>query len=97
MRATIALAQQHISLFHGDCMNNINRRATTTEAKELRQFDEFIGERRIDNWRGELFLCEREQIHAALTLFEREGFVQQGTLQGLNADSVGEVFLKRTP
>lgn len=133
-------------------MQNIIRRATTQEAKALREFDEFIGERRIDNWRGDLFLCERDSvvvgficfnsnsffnrpfIHtlqvrsearrlgvatalvqkvlavyegldvwtstedwntAALTLFEREGFVQQGTLHGLNTDGAGEVFMKR--
>lgn len=133
-------------------MTMIIRRATTPEAKGLRQFDEFIGERRIDNWRGELFVCvldeeivgficfnansffNRPFIHtlqvredarrkgvatalvrrvvslydgidlwtstedwntAALTLFEREGFVQQGGIQGLNADGVAEIMLKR--
>lgn len=36
----------------------IIRRATTPEAKALKSFDAFIGERRLDNWRGELFVCE---------------------------------------
>jgi len=32
------------------------RRATYSEAKQLKNFDSFIGDRRIDNWRGELFI-----------------------------------------
>jgi ribosomal protein S18 acetylase RimI-like enzyme len=35
----------------------IIRRATYEEAKSIKSFDEFIGDRRIDNWRGELFVC----------------------------------------
>jgi ribosomal protein S18 acetylase RimI-like enzyme len=35
----------------------IIRRATYDEAKSLRAFDEFLGDRRVDNWRGELFVC----------------------------------------
>jgi len=34
----------------------IIRRATYEEAKHLKDFDPFIGDRRIDNWRGELFI-----------------------------------------
>lgn len=33
------------------------RRATTEEAKSIKSFDPFIGDRRIDNWRGELLVC----------------------------------------
>jgi ribosomal protein S18 acetylase RimI-like enzyme len=36
-------------------MNNI-RRATYEESKSIKSFDEFVGDRRIDNWRGELFV-----------------------------------------
>jgi ribosomal protein S18 acetylase RimI-like enzyme len=32
------------------------RRATYDEAQSIRSFDVFLGERRIDNWRGELFV-----------------------------------------
>ena len=31
------------------------RRLTYSEAKQLKTFDPFIGDRRVDNWRGELF------------------------------------------
>jgi GNAT superfamily N-acetyltransferase len=40
------------------------RRATTEEAKRLKEFDPFLGERRIDNWRGELFVA----VHAETLL-----------------------------
>ncbi|HET6251315.1 MAG TPA: GNAT family N-acetyltransferase [Tepidisphaeraceae bacterium] len=33
------------------------RRATYEEAKSIKSFDVFLGDRRIDNWRGELFVC----------------------------------------
>lgn len=33
------------------------RRATYSEAKKLKEFDEFIGDRRINNSRGELFVA----------------------------------------
>lgn len=33
------------------------RRPTYEEAKSLKEFDVFLGERRIDYWRGELFVC----------------------------------------
>ena len=33
------------------------RRATYDEAKGIKEFDVFIGDRRIDNWRGELLVC----------------------------------------
>src|SRR6185369_346216 len=33
------------------------RRATRAEAKQIKEFDEFIGDRRINNSRGELFVA----------------------------------------
>jgi ribosomal protein S18 acetylase RimI-like enzyme len=33
------------------------RRATYDEAKRLKEFDPFVGDRRVDNWRGELLVC----------------------------------------
>lgn len=33
------------------------RRATYDEAKGIKAFDVFVGDRRIDNWRGELLVC----------------------------------------
>ena len=33
------------------------RRAKYSEAKQLKEFDEFIGDRRINNSRGELFVA----------------------------------------
>lgn len=33
------------------------RRATYDEAKSIKSFDPFIGDRRVDNWRGELLVC----------------------------------------
>lgn len=37
------------------------RRATDHEARSIKAFDPFLGDRRIDNWRGELFVCMDEQ------------------------------------
>lgn len=36
------------------------RRAAYEEAKDIRAWDEFVGDRRIDNWRGELFIAVDE-------------------------------------
>jgi ribosomal protein S18 acetylase RimI-like enzyme len=33
------------------------RRATYDEAKRIGEFDVFAGDRRVDNWRGELLVC----------------------------------------
>lgn len=33
------------------------RRATCDEAKGVEEFDVFVGDRRVDNWRGELLVC----------------------------------------
>ena len=33
------------------------RRASYDEAKRIKEFDVFIGDRRLDNWRGELLVC----------------------------------------
>lgn len=33
------------------------RRATYDEAKGIKDFDVFVGDRRVDNWRGELLVC----------------------------------------
>jgi ribosomal protein S18 acetylase RimI-like enzyme len=33
------------------------RRATYDEAKGIKAFDVFVGDRRVDNWRGELLVC----------------------------------------
>lgn len=35
-------------------MEMLIRRAKYEEAKKIKEFDEFIGDRRIDNWRGDL-------------------------------------------
>ena len=32
------------------------RRATYDEAKRIKEFDVFVGDRRVDNWRGELLV-----------------------------------------
>jgi ribosomal protein S18 acetylase RimI-like enzyme len=34
------------------------RRASYDEAKAIKGWDEFVGDRRIDNWRGEMFVAE---------------------------------------
>lgn len=34
------------------------RRAHYDEAKAIKAWDEFVGDRRIDNWRGEMFVAE---------------------------------------
>ncbi|MBN9399744.1 MAG: GNAT family N-acetyltransferase ['Candidatus Kapabacteria' thiocyanatum] len=52
----------------------IVRRATTVEAKTLKGFDPFIGERRVDNWRGELFVCEIEGAVAGFISFNPNTF-----------------------
>jgi ribosomal protein S18 acetylase RimI-like enzyme len=33
------------------------RRATYDEAKAIEEFDVFVGDRRVDHWRGELLVC----------------------------------------
>jgi ribosomal protein S18 acetylase RimI-like enzyme len=33
------------------------RRATYDEAKGIKEFDVFVGDRRVDHWRGELLVC----------------------------------------
>lgn len=44
-------------------MSSNIRRATYEESKSIKLFDEFVGDRRIDNWRGELFvLVEDEEV-----------------------------------
>jgi ribosomal protein S18 acetylase RimI-like enzyme len=36
------------------------RRASYDEAKAIKAWDEFVGDRRIDNWRGEMFVAEND-------------------------------------
>lgn len=44
------------------------RRATYDEAKSIKAFDVFVGDRRVDNWRGELFVCaEGETVLGLVT------------------------------
>ena len=77
------------------------RRPTTDEAKRLKEFDPFLGERRIDNWRGELFVAaDAENILGYITfssslfynrpfislLFVREAFRRQ---------SIGTALIRR--
>lgn len=131
----------------------IIRRATSDEAKTIKPWDEFIGDRRIDTGRGEMFiatdddeiagyivfssdmffnkpfirlLCvkenhQRKGIALALTrhvlqvykglevwtstegwnkpamqLFEKLGFINRGTIAGLNCDGATELFFQCT-
>ena len=44
------------------------RRATYDEAKRIKEFDVFVGDRRVDNWRGELLVCaEGGTVHGFVT------------------------------
>jgi ribosomal protein S18 acetylase RimI-like enzyme len=52
----------------------IIRRATYNEAKRLKEFDEFIGDRRIDNWRGELFVAIAGDLPVGFVSFNSNEF-----------------------
>jgi ribosomal protein S18 acetylase RimI-like enzyme len=38
------------------------RRATYDEAKRIKDFDVFVGDRRVDNWRGELLVSVEDDV-----------------------------------
>ncbi len=67
-------------------MNTEIRRAKYDEAKKVKEFDVFIGDRRIDNWRGELFI--------ALTDGELSGFIQYNSNQFYHRPFISLVCIK---
>lgn len=56
-RTQSKLAQLLMNPNHTETHKTQIRRATYDEAKDLKAWDEFVGDRRIDNWRGELFVA----------------------------------------
>ncbi len=62
------------------------RRAKYDEAKKIKEFDVFIGDRRIDYWRGELFV--------ALIGSELAGFIYYNSNQFYNRPFISAVCTK---
>lgn len=77
------------------------RRATYSEAKALKDFDPFIGDRRIDNWRGELFVALVDSSTAGFISFSSNLFYDRPFIRSIcvserfKRNGVGTALLKQ--